>query len=197
METIAMKNVRALAFIPALLIFCGQVGAQQACNEHINQSSPTSRFTNNANGTVTDVRTGLMWQRCAMGYTFSDGGTPTDLADDTCTPEAVNTFKWDQALQGAAERNTQGGFAGFTDWRLPNLKELISIVEPKCADPAINESIFPDTPPSRFLSASPADAATSNVTSVLIVDFASGFDFGALATTVSSVSSVRLVRSAN
>ena len=80
------------------------------------------RFTNNGNGTVTDVRTGLMWERCMVGYTFSDNGTPNDLADDSCTPSATVTFLWQQALQGVVDRNAQGGIAGFTDWRLPNIR---------------------------------------------------------------------------
>ncbi len=60
-------------------------------------------FVDNGDGTVTDLATGLTWQR-------SDDGTGRN---------------WGQAL-AYAEGLT---LAGHTDWRLPNAKELQSIVD--------------------------------------------------------------------
>jgi hypothetical protein len=48
---------------------------------------------------------------------------------------------WGSALNLAASSN----FAGYKDWRLPNQKELESIVENKCFGPAINQVVFPKT----------------------------------------------------
>jgi hypothetical protein len=62
-----------------------------------------NNFKANGDGTVTDEATGLMWQQ-------ADNGT------------GVN---WEEALS-AAENS---GFAGYADWRLPNAKELQSIVD--------------------------------------------------------------------
>jgi hypothetical protein len=182
--------------IPILvpLLLCAAVNAQQACNDRINQTAPTSRFTDNGNGTVTDERTGLMWERCMMGYAFSDNGTAADLTDDSCTPSATTTFLWQQALQGAADR----GFAGFTDWRLPNIKELISIVEHQCAGPAINETLFPGTPPTAELFSSSSGNDGLSKTTVMLLHMDDGRDdstFNAVIQTAAK--SVRLVRVAN
>lgn len=62
-----------------------------------------NQFVDNSDGTVTDVATGLMW----VG---NDSGL---------------TLNWEDALR-YAETNTT---AGHTDWRLPDAKELQSIVD--------------------------------------------------------------------
>lgn len=63
----------------------------------------TNEFKDNANGTISDTNTGLMW-----------------LQDDSLTP-----MDWENALS-YAENFT---YAGFSDWRLPNVKELQGIVD--------------------------------------------------------------------
>lgn len=74
-------------------------------------------FLDNNNGTVTDKATGLMWQK-------TDDG---------------NTYNWVEALQMA--KNSK--IAGYEDWRLPNTKELQSIVDyDKETFPAIDENFF-------------------------------------------------------
>jgi hypothetical protein len=172
--------------------------AQQVCNDRINQTAPASRFTDNGNGTVTDVRTGLMWQRCMVGYAFSNNGTSGNLTDDSCAPSATITGLWQQALQGAVDSNAQGGFAGFTDWRLPNIKELISIVEHQCASPAVNETIFPDTPPTAEVFSSSAGNDGVPKTTVLLVHMSDGQDDSTVNAVIqTALKSVRLVRDTN
>jgi len=134
-----MKLFRCITLLGCLLGFAPMLQAQQVCNSAIQASTPSGDFTDHDNGTVTHNRTGLMWQRCAEGQTWSAG---------TCTGSA-NTMSWANALQAAVSARV----GGFSDWRLPNIKELQSIVEEKCVSPSINNSIFPNTSASRFWSA--------------------------------------------
>ncbi len=108
--------------------------AVQTCYGEIIATTPDSRFTVHGDGTVTDLRTGLMWKQCNEG-----------LSGSNCSGTSLK-FTWQEALQKAETLNAGAGFAGYTDWRLPNIKELDSIVELSCQSPSINETVFPNTP---------------------------------------------------
>lgn len=75
-----------------------------------------NHFIDNGNGTTTDLLTNLTWQQIP----YSDSIT------------------WEQALT-LADTLT---FAGNSDWRLPNIKELQSINEESLINPSINQSYF-------------------------------------------------------
>ena len=102
-----------------------------ACHDIIPATTPISDFIDNDDGTVTHVVTGLVWMRCGLGQNW-DGNTCTGVAD---------TFNWQGALQVAHDFS----YAGFSDWRLPNKNELVSIVEESCSQPSINSMLFPHT----------------------------------------------------
>jgi hypothetical protein len=128
------KPIRTTA-LTWLLALLPVIGTAQTCKTaSIPATTPTSQFTINNNGTVTDTKTGLMWKRCSEGQTWNGA---------TCRGSAFR-FPWQAALQRAQTQNGIG-FAGFKDWRLPNAKELFSIVEKQCFEPAINLVIFPNT----------------------------------------------------
>ena len=135
---------RLLVFLLATLFIAGPTSAQ-TCNSAIIQSTPDSRFQNHSNGTVTDLQTGLMWKQCSQGLSGID-----------CASGTVITTTGDMALQQGESLNNGGGFAGYLDWRLPNRKELESLVEDACYSPAINVTLFPNTPDSFYWSSSPA-----------------------------------------
>jgi hypothetical protein len=69
---------------------------------------PDPRFTNHRNGTVTDNLTGLMWTLNANIY----------------YPEDIKR-SWEEALYDCTNC-TEGG---YIDWRLPNVKELLSLID--------------------------------------------------------------------
>lgn len=121
------------------------VSTQKCQADSIVATTPTSRFKINNNGTVTDTKTSLMWKRCSEGKSWSN-----------CQHGIALIFTWQQALQQAQFVNNNGGFAGFHDWRVPNVKELISITEKQCLEPAINLMVFPSTPSAMFWSSSPS-----------------------------------------
>jgi len=110
---------------------CLAAGAAQAvtCQNSIPASNPDAIYTVHGDGTVTDTRTGLMWKQCQEGY-----------AGAGCTLDGGTTrFDWQAALAHAESHS----FAGHGDWRLPNLKELDSLVEECRTNPAINNNVFP------------------------------------------------------
>jgi len=169
-----MKLFRCITLLGCLLGFAPMLQAQQVCKSAIQASTPSGDFTDHGNGMVTHKRTGLMWQRCAVGQTWSAG---------TCTGNASGLL-WSGALQAAVSARA----GGYSDWRLPNIKELQSIVEEKCVAPSINESIFPNTPASRFWSAS---AYAGDSVSAWFVVFSLGY---AGSYSKGHYSQVRLVR---
>ena len=116
-----------------LLAMSYAVQAQTCQPESIPASTPNSQLQDNGDGTITDRKTGLIWKQCLEGQSGSD-----------CASSGVEIFSWQQALQRAQTVNSSGGFAGFSDWRLPTIKELSSLVEHQCVDPAINLTRFPN-----------------------------------------------------
>lgn len=97
-------------------------------------------FIVNSSGTVADVATGLTWMRCSMGQQWTG---------ENCSGPA-NTYTWQQALA------LTHVFAGQSDWRLPTVRELASIVDRSTHNPAIDVvHTFPGTPTEDFWSKSP------------------------------------------
>lgn len=122
------------------------LSAEQTCSGAVPASTPTERFVIHDDATVTDTKTNLMWQTCIHGQDFVDG---------TCIGGGPGHY-WSEALD-IAENST---FAGYEGWRLPNIKELLSIVEDSCVDPALNLDVFPGAVGYALWSSSPFDSSS-------------------------------------
>lgn len=106
-----------------LLIVATSTVSAQVCVEEMQETTPTSRFILQEDQ-VTDTKTNLIWQRCLFGQTWNS-------AAQTC--EGSQTLnKWNVALESVPE-----------GWRIPNIRELTSITEFRCAQPAMNLTVFP------------------------------------------------------
>jgi len=161
---------KVLATLVLMLIVIGNATA--GCNTSMTSSTPAARFYNSGDGTVIDTITGLMWRRCPIGYSFNDNGTPDDMTDDACTAilGGAPLNDWSGSLTVASTLSYPPAVP-FTDWRLPNIKELSSIIERQCNNPATNRVVFPNTPSTKFWSSTP-DADDGNI--AWYVDFAEG-----------------------
>lgn len=140
--TVALTALLALTIFTAL----NPLPAHAACPS----VATATRFTFSSDGAqVTDNQTGLVWARCAAGQTWSA---------NSCSGTA-GAYTQEDALSYA---QSQSG------WRLPNIKELASLVDAGCYNPAIDATAFPNTPAMLFWSATPF---ANNSAKGLTVDF--------------------------
>ena len=77
-----------------------------------NKSYGKNKFKDNGDGTVSDLASGLMWMKVDSGALKAG-------------PKKNGTLNWKEALSWAENLK----YAGRSDWRLPNVKELQSIVD--------------------------------------------------------------------
>ena len=157
--------------------------AWAGCNTSIVPTRPDNRYEAVAGAVpagseVLDTVTGLVWQRCVLGMAW-DGST--------CTGRA-NLRTWVQALE--ATRTAPASAApGAGAWRMPDMKELVSLAETACVAPAINTTWFGAQPIGSVWSSTP-DA--HYVAFAWVVNFSDGVSFTGYKR---STGPVRLVRS--
>lgn len=153
-------------------------------------------FIDNKDGTVTDKKNNLMWKKCSEGQNGSN-----------CENGTFKKYTWQQALN----LGKQHTFAGYSNWRLPTLKELLTLVEcsngtpvkissamvrngcsekSKFSTPTINIQSFPKTISYLYWTSDPFEFWGFN--RVWLVHFGSGS--GRSTTSLDALESVRLVR---
>ena len=126
-----------------LLVLLSLNISAQTIKNYIDNDWPDSRYIDHGDGTVTDTATSLMWIRCP--YYHTSNGTPDisyDASSNTCTNSA-SEINWQAAIQVVHSTTSTFSYANHSDWRLPNIKELASLLASDRFDPAINITIFP------------------------------------------------------
>ncbi len=118
----------------------------QDCDSSKPATAPMSRFKAGANGIITDKNNGNVWLRCPVGMKWEN---------DSCGGNSL-TYTWREAVVVIEELNAQK-LAGRSDWRLPTIAELKSIVESRCFKPAIDLKAFPYSPESGFWTDTPVE----------------------------------------
>jgi hypothetical protein len=83
-------------------------------------------------GLAFDTKTGLLWLRFVFGQTWQNGTTQGQAARLT----------WKTAFTAINDFNAEGGYAGYSDWRLPTINELRSLYDPHYK---LKEGVFPNT----------------------------------------------------
>jgi hypothetical protein len=99
----------------------------------LTKAGTVCHYLDNGDGTVSDLNTGLVWEKkdftCAGPHCYTDTftwSTGTNNPDDT----AFTTFLY--GLNGGTSPDamaTSGCFASHCDWRLPTIEELAGIVD--------------------------------------------------------------------
>ena len=121
--TIEALQAEIKAMVPAPVPQSGQTVSYADGDDGEYQAGvmwPDPRFTDNGDGTVTDHLTGLVWLKNA--YCFG----PRDWLDALVTANALADGRC-----GLSDDSMAG------DWRLPNIRELHSLIDYSNNDPAL------------------------------------------------------------
>lgn len=139
-----MMKIISFYFLVVILAF-PMISFAQNCTVNIPEFTSIDDFVFYKNGTVNQKSTGLMWKRCLEGQVFSNNDTDNEFSDDKCLGEP-SLFNWQEALTLVTSINSNG-LLGYKDWRIPNIKELISLIEDCRVSPGShskrNIDIFP------------------------------------------------------
>lgn len=112
--------LRPLICVIAMSLSMMAFPAWSQCNQP--DRTPTSRYVIKG-GEVYDTQTRLTWARCSVGQVWTEG--------EGCVG-TIQTLTFEQAKQRAD-----------ATWRLPTVKELVTLVA-WCQHPAINSEVFPN-----------------------------------------------------
>ncbi|HSP00230.1 MAG TPA: DUF1566 domain-containing protein, partial [Thioalkalivibrio sp.] len=139
----------------------------QTCRLEMHPTAPSSGFDTGAgvtSGYACQKGMGLMWRRCPVGSDWVSG-------ECVSAPQALS---WSAMLTQVAGLNENG----WSDWRLPNIKELNSIIERRCSNPAVDTRVFPVVPTGDLWSASPVEGDPTSVWTALLNSASGGDDGG-------------------
>jgi len=131
-EVVLAQCVAGAAGLPAT----GQTISYASGDDGAMRAGAALSYTDNADGSVTDNNTGLTWEK----------KTDANVNDN---------YTWQGALDYVAALNAMNGgagFAGHNDWRLANIRELLSIVDYSRSNPPIDPAFGPTRGVSNYAS---------------------------------------------
>lgn len=135
--------LKPVLFLAVAALTLPALAEQQCFSDVIVSTAKAEQYQLHNDGTVSDHKNHLMWKRCLEG-----------MAGEACESGILKKVHWADALLWIARKNIEG-FAGYTDWRLPNVRELSTLAEMQCRAPAINLDVFTNAPAEHVWSSSP------------------------------------------
>lgn len=130
-----MKKFTKIALVTATIASSFAIANSLTPEPKLTTEVLTGDFDKTADSTVFSVATDnsqvidnarkLVWSRCLVGQTYN-------ASTASCDGVATEFASWQDALNAQKD-----------GWRVPNIKELATIVEETQAIPAVNTSLFP------------------------------------------------------
>lgn len=90
-------------------------------------SKKNEQYQINQDKSVTDLNTGLTWASCLYG-----------TVGETCNEGNLLSVNWNSAFNATTTNLDKSQ----TDWRIPSILELATLLESSCNKPSINVTIF-------------------------------------------------------
>lgn len=145
------KSIVGLVVCLCLLSACVPNTRHPVQDIKAGQAVKAQSYTDLGNGIIQDNVTGLMWQKAT----------------------APGTYTWDGAIAYCADLH----LGPYTDWRLPTIEELRTLINSNIPypGPTINTAYFPDTVASIYWSSTSNANRTGNAWLVTFVGGLAGY----------------------
>ena len=158
------------------------------------------RYTDKNDGTVIDHMTNLMWMKCDVDVPWNPAKGICQENDQVAGSGRIK-YTWQEALNKTQQANAEM-LTEYSDWRLPNIKELASIMALHCLNSqntALDSDFFPGAS-NEYWSSTPYRIPTEVLNDQMPINQAWKVSYkgdgliGARPSTIDQLFTVRLVR---